>query len=69
VQVIDQHPDLLGIGLDEPAAIVVKGDEFEVIGSGKVAIYDGLQHEKAWYCLLAPGDQFDLVRRKPVSKR
>jgi len=32
---------LLGIGLDENTAIVVHGDEFEVIGESFVAIYDG----------------------------
>jgi cyanophycinase len=40
-QILEAHPELLGIGLDENTAIVVKGDEFEVIGRSYVAIYDG----------------------------
>jgi cyanophycinase len=40
-QILEAHPKLLGIGLDENTAIVVKGDEFEVIGRSYVAIYDG----------------------------
>ncbi|MBS0011137.1 MAG: cyanophycinase [Bacteroidales bacterium] len=40
VEVIESHPHLLGIGLDENTAIVVQGDEFEVIGKSFVAIYD-----------------------------
>jgi len=39
-QVISRYPNLLGIGLDENTAIVVKGDEFEVIGQSYVALYD-----------------------------
>jgi len=39
-EVIMKYPHLLGIGLDENTAIVVKGNEFEVIGQSFVAIYD-----------------------------
>ena len=40
-EILDAHPQLLGIGLDENTAIVVHRDEFEVIGKSFVAIYDG----------------------------
>ena len=40
-EILEVHPELLGIGLDENTAIVVEGDEFEVIGRSYVAIYDG----------------------------
>jgi len=40
-EILDVHPELLGIGLDENTAIVVQGDEFEVIGQHYVAVYDG----------------------------
>src|SRR5436309_2333836 len=33
VNVMDAHPELLGIGMDENAAIVVRGDGFKVEGS------------------------------------
>jgi cyanophycinase len=36
--IIAKHPDLLGIGLDESTAIVVKGSGFDVLGSGHVHI-------------------------------
>ncbi len=32
IEVIEAHPELLGIGLDENTAIVVRGDSFRVIG-------------------------------------
>jgi len=40
-EILDTHPELLGIGLDENTAIVVQGNEFEVIGESYVAVYDG----------------------------
>jgi len=43
LEILDAHPELLGIGLDENTAIVLHGDEFEVIGQSYVAIYDGTE--------------------------
>ncbi|MCX6599234.1 MAG: carbohydrate-binding family 9-like protein [Acidobacteria bacterium] len=57
--VIEKHPELLGVGLDESTAIVVKANAFEVIGPSKVAIYET---GKSMY-FLAAGDKFDLTRR------
>ncbi len=41
LEILQVHPDLLGIGLDENTAIVVHDNEFEVIGESFVAVYDG----------------------------
>ena len=38
--VIRKHPQLLGVGIDEATAIVVKGQTAEVIGKSKVLFYD-----------------------------
>src|SRR5690348_14985261 len=38
--VIARYPKLLGIGIDESTAVVVHGDQFEVIGKSKVLIHD-----------------------------
>jgi cyanophycinase len=59
-EVIAAHPELLGIGLYESTAIVVRGNRFEVIGDGKVAITDGRDHNGLSYYLLDAGAQFDL---------
>jgi cyanophycinase len=66
IEVIETHPDLLGIGIDENTAIVVQGDAFEVIGAGYVGIYDAatLVHGRGKFYFLAPGDLFDLVTRE-----
>jgi len=60
--VISAHPDLLGIGIGQAAAIVVHGDSFFVVG-GKVAVHDGKQHDGAAYYFLSPGQAFDLKNR------
>ena len=57
--VVELHPELLGLGLDEGTAIVVTGDRFEVVGVSKVAIYE---HGKTYYFLSA-GERFDIGRR------
>ena len=59
---IAKKPELLGLGLDEPAAIVVQGDRMEVIGRSVVGIYDGKEHDGKRYYFLAPGEFFDLAR-------
>jgi cyanophycinase len=66
IEVIKAHPDLLGIGIDENTAIVVHGDDFQVIGESYVAIYD---HERqldsgGLFYFLAPGDRYNLRTRQ-----
>jgi cyanophycinase len=65
--VIDKHPDLLGIGIDQSTAIEVTRDRFRVIGVGHVFIHDGKEQPNGgFYSLLRPGEGFDLRRLKPV---
>ncbi|HLB44913.1 MAG TPA: cyanophycinase [Candidatus Limnocylindrales bacterium] len=66
LEVIEAHPDLLGIGIDEDTAIVVQGDRFEVIGNGYVAIYDAQRtlDSGGRFYFLAPGDRYDLRARE-----
>ena len=66
VNVLDTYPHLLGIGIDEKAALVVTGDRFVVIGSGRVAIYDNQKHGGSWYYWLPPGSVFDLRSRQAL---
>jgi cyanophycinase len=66
IEVLDEHPNLLGIGLDENTAIVVQGDRFEVIGRSYVAIFDRgrMIGEDGRFFLLRAGDGYDLARRE-----
>lgn len=63
ITVLDYHPQLLGLGLDEKIAIVVQGNSFEVLGEGRVAVYDNQKHGNNWYYWLNVGDTFDLRAR------
>ncbi len=81
VEAIAIHPELIGIGLAEDTGLVIKnGNEFGVIGSGMVIIFDGTllthnahqQLEKGTPMsisnltthILANGDKFNLNDRK-----
>jgi cyanophycinase len=68
VNVVDAHPDILGIGLDDDAAILVRQNTFEVLGSGHVAIYDNVNHNGSWYYWLKPGDRFDLAKWTKIER-
>lgn len=66
IPVIEAHPELLGIGIDEDTAIVVRRDRFEVAGSGYVLIYDHnrMIGPSGQFYFLAPGDRFNLKTRE-----
>ena len=67
IPVIKKYPNLLGIGLSEDTAIVVKGDTFEVMGRWKVAIHDNTRLYQPWekpYYVLSPGDVYNMKTRK-----
>jgi cyanophycinase len=57
------YPQLLGIGIDEGTALVVRGTVMEVVGKSKVAVYDrrhqGVDRSPD-YLELGPGDRYDL---------
>jgi cyanophycinase-like exopeptidase len=61
VNVCDENPSILGLGLDGEVALIVRANRFEVIGKGGVAVYDNLPKEDAWYYGLKPGESFDLA--------
>jgi cyanophycinase len=64
--VIEARPELLGIGIDEDTAIAVRGDGFEVIGNGYVAIYDNTRRLDGGgrFYFLAPGDRYNMKTRE-----
>jgi cyanophycinase len=64
---IKQFPDLLGIGLSEKTAIIVKGDRFEVMGAWKVAVHDNTRIYQPWekpFYVLSKGDVYNMKTRK-----
>ena len=77
--ILDKRPELLGIGLDENTAIVVKGDTFEVIGESYVLMYDhsfwsregwslkNLPDEERMFYMLRAGDRYNLRKREVIA--
>jgi len=66
IEVVEAHPELLGIGLDENTAIVVRGDQAQVIGASYALIFDNQSTtgNGGKFYFLAPGDRFNLATRE-----
>lgn len=54
--------------LDDDAALLVRRNVFEVIGTGRVAIYDNERHGREWYYWLTPGEVFDLATWSRIER-
>ena len=79
-EILENRPELLGIGLDENTGIIVKGDQFSVFGSSYVAIYDGtrwsaerdtiysLPKGSRDFYLLGRGQKYDLNKRRVITE-
>ncbi len=77
--ILNKRPELLGIGLDESTAIVVIGNEFEVVGDSYVLIYDQgfwsregsdlkkLPPNEDLFYFLRPGDHYNLETRSIIE--
>jgi cyanophycinase len=66
IPVIKKYPEMLGIGLSEGTAIIVRGDRFEVMGAWKVAVHDNKRLYQPWekpYYVLAAGDVYNMKTR------
>lgn len=76
--ILKNRRELLGISIDESTAIVVQGNEFEVIGSSYVIMYDGtfwsregsdlknLPSGENLFYFLRPGDKYSLIDREVI---
>ncbi len=82
ISALAQQPAVMGFGIDENTAVVVSGDEFEVVGEGAVTIVDEseithsnvsetLKDEALAVCgarlhILPEGYRFNMKTRKPI---
>ncbi|MEI6265749.1 MAG: cyanophycinase [Sphingobacteriia bacterium] len=78
-EILKNRPELLGIGLDENMAIIVRGNQFEVLGNTYVLIYDtnfwssegsdlkNLPDKNKLFYFLRNGDKYDLYNRKVIK--
>ncbi len=77
--ILRNRPELLGIGIDEGTAIIVRGNQFEVMGKSYVLVYDGtfwsregsdlktLPDKDHLFYFLRPGDKYDLLNRSVIQ--
>ena len=67
IPVMQKFPKLLGLGLSEGTAIVVRQDTFEVLGKWKVAVHDTTRLYQPWekpYFVLSAGDVYNMKTRR-----
>jgi cyanophycinase len=74
--ILDEKPELLGVGIDEGTAMIVRGDTFEVLGRSYVLVYDqsfwsregsdlkNLPAAERQFFFLRPGDRYDMKNQK-----
>lgn len=77
--ILQQRPELLGLGIDENTAIIVRSDTFEVIGSSYVLVYDrsfwsregselkNLPPKQGLFYFLRAGDRYNMRERKVLA--
>jgi len=69
LEITSAKPELLGIGLDEDTAIVVRNNRFEVIGNSYAVINDDTRQidRGGPFYFLEPGDQYDSLSGRPIA--
>ena len=66
-QVLHSHPGLVGLGIDEETAIVVRNGQFTVAGNSRVVVYFSHDGVVSIAHTLAPGARLDLATLKTVA--
>jgi cyanophycinase len=80
-EILQNDPGILGIGVDESTAILLKNNQFEVIGERYVTIYDGtfwspyfnlvdtLEAGEEKFYFLGNGTRYDIKQRRVISNK
>jgi cyanophycinase len=64
--VMEKHPTLLGLGLDQSTSITVHGDLLTVNGPKRVAVWDHKDHDGKGYYYLRTGDTLNTATWVPT---
>ena len=64
------HPELIGLGVDESTALVVRGSTMQVIGQHHVTVFDrpaSSESENSEFAVLNPGERYDLRQHRRME--
>ena len=64
--VMQAHPNLLGLGLDQSTSMTIHGDTLTVNGPDRLAVWDHKDHDGKGYYYLHTGDRLNLATRVPT---
>ncbi|HEX4146628.1 MAG TPA: cyanophycinase [Pirellulales bacterium] len=59
--VLNEHPEMIGLGIDEGTALVVEGDHLRVMGQSEVVVCKSAGDEAPWVQTLKAGEEVDLI--------
>jgi cyanophycinase len=78
-EVLNAHPGLLGISIDENTAAIVMGDTLQVLGASYILVYDGnfwsregsslktIPDKASRFYMIRQGNRYDLKQRKIIE--
>jgi cyanophycinase len=69
VQLKQSHPDLIGLGVDEATALIVRGTTIQVVGQHTVTVFDrnNPQAESPDISVLKSGDRYDFRKHRRMD--
>lgn len=70
VQLKHSHPDLIGLGVDEATALIVRGSTMQVVGQHTVTVFDRdtkPQTDSSDVSVLKSGDRYDFRKRRRMD--
>lgn len=69
-QLKHEHPQVVGLGIEESTAMIVHGHVMEVVGENQVAVFDGFSTElDRRPALLQAGDRYDFKDRSRLARK
>lgn len=69
-QLQQEHPQVVGLGIEESTALIVQGHTMEVVGKNQVAVLDSSKDSAApRSAVLQAGDRYDFKDRVRVSRK
>ena len=70
VKLKKDHPELIGLGVDESTALIVRGTTAQVVGQHNVTVFDRQndnEADRSEFAVLKSGDRYDLRQRRRMT--